>query len=256
MSEEKYGFVYIWRDRKYNRYYIGCHWGTTEDGYVCSSSWMKLSYKKRPQDFKRRILAKNLTRKEMYEKEQYFFNKIKPEEIKVRYYNLNLSCKDPWHKHPEKNLTIGQKISAAKKGKSVPCSADKAKKISEAKLGKKRKIILYKGIEKQKFDFINKEELISNGWSETKPLEYIAFKKENQRKVVSEKLTGIKREGPRSEKQTAHAKANQIKMSQNKELQAVKSAKMSAKKWYHNPITKQNGRFELCPEGWKAGRNK
>lgn len=32
MHEEKYGFVYIWRDRKYNRYYIGCHWGREDDG--------------------------------------------------------------------------------------------------------------------------------------------------------------------------------------------------------------------------------
>lgn len=39
MSENnKYGFVYLWFDRKHKRYYVGCHWGTTEDGYVCSSS--------------------------------------------------------------------------------------------------------------------------------------------------------------------------------------------------------------------------
>lgn len=42
---EKYGFVYIWRDKKHNRYYIGCHWGTTDDGYICSSPWMKQAYK-------------------------------------------------------------------------------------------------------------------------------------------------------------------------------------------------------------------
>ena len=34
---EKYGFVYIWFDRKHKRYYIGCHWGHEDDGYVCSS---------------------------------------------------------------------------------------------------------------------------------------------------------------------------------------------------------------------------
>ena len=38
---EKYGFVYIWYDRKHKRYYIGCRWGTENDGYICSSSWMK-----------------------------------------------------------------------------------------------------------------------------------------------------------------------------------------------------------------------
>ena len=35
----KYGFVYIWYDRKHHRYYIGCHWGTIDDGYICSSNW-------------------------------------------------------------------------------------------------------------------------------------------------------------------------------------------------------------------------
>jgi hypothetical protein len=53
---EKYGFVYIWFDRKHKRFYIGCHWGKENDGYVCSSPWMKQAYKHRPQDFKRKIL--------------------------------------------------------------------------------------------------------------------------------------------------------------------------------------------------------
>lgn len=37
----KYGFVYIWFDRKHHRFYIGCHWGHEEDGYICSSNWMR-----------------------------------------------------------------------------------------------------------------------------------------------------------------------------------------------------------------------
>ena len=55
---EKYGFVYIWRDRKHKRYYVGSHWGTETDQYICSSSWMKNAYKRRPQDFKRRVVAR------------------------------------------------------------------------------------------------------------------------------------------------------------------------------------------------------
>lgn len=50
------GFVYIWRDRKHKRYYIGSHWGTPDDGYICSSPWMRQAYKHRPLDFKRRVL--------------------------------------------------------------------------------------------------------------------------------------------------------------------------------------------------------
>jgi hypothetical protein len=131
---DKYGFVYIWFDKKHKRYYIGCHWGSVDDGYICSSSWMKKAYKIRPQDFKRRILKTNLTREQMYVEEQRYFVMIKEEEIKIKYYNLSLSSKDPWHKHPLKNSSIGAKISAAKKGKKTgPCSPEKAKAISEAK---------------------------------------------------------------------------------------------------------------------------
>ena len=55
MQQEKYGFVYIWRDRKHNRYYVGSHWGHTGDGYICSSSWMKQAYKRRPDDPNERL---------------------------------------------------------------------------------------------------------------------------------------------------------------------------------------------------------
>ena len=72
MAIEKYGFVYIWRDKKHNRYYIGCHWGTTDDGYLCSSNWMRDAYARRPGDFRRRILTTNLAREQMYLEERRF----------------------------------------------------------------------------------------------------------------------------------------------------------------------------------------
>lgn len=90
----KYGFVYIWRDRKHKRYYVGCHWGTENDGYICSSSWMKQAYKHRPNDFKRRILKTNIpTRDEMFLVEQKYLNMIKETEIGKRYYNLQTHWK-------------------------------------------------------------------------------------------------------------------------------------------------------------------
>lgn len=153
---QKYGFVYIWFDRKHKRYYVGCHWGTIEDGYLCSSNWMRDAHKRRPEDFKRRILKTNLTREQMYIEEQRYFDTIKPEEIKVRYYNLHLSSKKPWHQYPEHVKTIGQKISHSKKGKNtgracldhVRAATSKAnkgrvfteehrEKLRKAKLGKK-----------------------------------------------------------------------------------------------------------------------
>jgi hypothetical protein len=81
---EKYGFVYIWYDRKHKRYYIGCRWGNETDGYVCSSSWMKRAYKTRPEDFKRRILSRVYTnKKDLLEEEYKWLKQIKKEEAIV-----------------------------------------------------------------------------------------------------------------------------------------------------------------------------
>ena len=94
---EKYGFVYIWRDRKHNRYYIGSHWGTEDDGYICSSPWMRQAYKHRPNDFKRKILKKIYSsRKDLLNQESRWLSLIKEEEIKIRYYNLNIKSTGHW----------------------------------------------------------------------------------------------------------------------------------------------------------------
>lgn len=131
----KHGFVYIWRDSKRNKYYVGCHWGKEDDGYVCSSNWMRSAYKHRPQDFKRKILATGLDRKAMYVEESRWLSMIKSDELKVRYYNLHNSCQNLWHSDPNYGKTIGQKISASKMGKS-PKWVDpilRGQRISEGK---------------------------------------------------------------------------------------------------------------------------
>lgn len=135
LMKEKYGFVYLWFDRKHKRYYVGCHWGTTDDGYICSSRWMRKSYNRRPEDFKRRILKSGLTREGMYIEEQRYFDMIKPEQIKERYYNLCLKSKNIWHKYGDQVLTVGKKISIAKTGKPVKFKdpTERARKISEGK---------------------------------------------------------------------------------------------------------------------------
>lgn len=148
---EKYGFIYIWRDRKHKRYYIGAHWGTEDDGYICSSSWMKLGYKKRPNDFKRRIIERiYTTKKDMFEAEYKWLQMIKPEEIKHRYYNLRINWKHPaWEYDQHKIKTIGEKISTSHRtyeertGKPWGwwmnerfISTDTKQKIRQANLGK------------------------------------------------------------------------------------------------------------------------
>ena len=140
MNKGKYGFVYLWYDKRNKMYYVGCRWGRIDDGYICSSNWMRMAFNRRPNDFKRRILKMNIpSRKELFEEEQRWLNMIKSTEIKPtnfnpRYYNLHITNNKLWHTYDENIKSIGQKISAAKKGKSTgPCSPEKAKAISEAK---------------------------------------------------------------------------------------------------------------------------
>lgn len=109
---EKYGFVYIWYDRKHRRYYVGCHWGREDDGYVCSSPWMMQAYRIRPGDFRRKIIKRIYTsRTDTFVEEQRYLNMIKPEEIKIRYYNLCTKNNNIWSKYDENIKKIGQKIS-------------------------------------------------------------------------------------------------------------------------------------------------
>ena len=108
---QKYGFVYIWYDKKHKRYYVGSHWGTEDDGYICSSKWMKRSFERRPNDFKRRIIKRIYSsRNELLIEEQRWLNMIKPEEIKVKYYNLRIAT-NHWYADDYNRKTISEKIS-------------------------------------------------------------------------------------------------------------------------------------------------
>lgn len=147
----KYGFVYIWFDRKHKRYYIGCHWGTTDDSYICSSTWMRDSYRRRPLDFKRRILVNNIPdRKQMFEEEYKWLRLIKQEELGKRYYNLKIFALDHhWAADPTAKLTVSQKLSKSLTGRTTyqkgmtmeqihgpEKAAEIKKKFRLAKLGK------------------------------------------------------------------------------------------------------------------------
>jgi hypothetical protein len=104
---------------------------------------MNQAYKHRPYDFKRRIIKRNIqTRQEMYNEEIKWLKLIKQEEIKPindnpRYYNLNIKNNSTWHYNEQSRLTVGEKISAKKKGKKTgPRDPSIGKAISEAKKGK------------------------------------------------------------------------------------------------------------------------
>lgn len=111
---EKYGFVYIWYDRKHKRYYIGCRWGNERDGYVCSSAWMKQAYKHRPNDFRRRILARvHTTRKDLLQVEHKWLSMIEEADLGKKYYNLTTHRNGHWSSEELRRKTIGQKIQAS-----------------------------------------------------------------------------------------------------------------------------------------------
>lgn len=134
------GFVYVWRDRKHNRYYVGSHWGTEEDGYVCSSNWMYNTYKRRPEDFTRRIVARVYTnRRDLFDEEHRWLSMIKTEELKNKYYNHVNKSYDHWSADDQRRKEIGEKISKTNTGMKITFKdpVGRGQKISEAK---KRKI--------------------------------------------------------------------------------------------------------------------
>jgi hypothetical protein len=129
--EEKSGFVYIWYDKKRKMFYVGCHWGYETDGYICSSNRMRKAYRRRPADFRRKILMTNIqTRKKLIDEEYYWLQMIRDEELSIKYYNASNRRFGHWsetqdksgNKHPMfgKNHTddARKKMSEAHKGKA------------------------------------------------------------------------------------------------------------------------------------------
>jgi hypothetical protein len=109
---EKYGFVYLWFDRKHKRYYIGSHWGTENDGYICSSTWMRNAYKYRLEDFKRKIIARVYSSKaDLLKKEYEYLSLIKEEELGLKYYNLTNHLNGHWFTEEKRVKTLSEKIS-------------------------------------------------------------------------------------------------------------------------------------------------
>jgi hypothetical protein len=141
---EKTSFIYIWFDRKNKMYYIGCHYGTEHDGYICSSKRMRDVYRKRPQDFKRRIIQRNIPREKLLEEEYKWLQMIPDRELGKQYYNH--SKKHFGHWINSKNVDeIKQKCGSKNKGKKQNLSSEEKQErgrlISESKKRKKEERI-------------------------------------------------------------------------------------------------------------------
>lgn len=110
----KYGFVYRWTDRGSDRsvgrpgnkakkrkrsvrYYVGSHWGHFDDGYVCSSPSMKAAYRRRPEDFSRRIIAVVTTgKRDLLQREQLELDKIPRSHFGTKAYNVSTKVHKLW----------------------------------------------------------------------------------------------------------------------------------------------------------------
>lgn len=70
-------------------YYVGSHWGHEEDGYICSSNRMRNAYRRRPTDFKRRVIYREYKSNiSLRENEAHWLRMISQEELGTKYYNL------------------------------------------------------------------------------------------------------------------------------------------------------------------------
>lgn len=113
---EKQGFVYVWFDSYRKMYYVGSHWGHENDGYICSSTRMRKAYRRRPQDFKRRILSRVTTSKQDLLDEEYrYLSMIDQSELGRKYYNLTNHKNGHWMTVDEKAKTLKERISAKTK---------------------------------------------------------------------------------------------------------------------------------------------
>lgn len=157
---EKYGFVYIWFDRKHKRYYIGSHWGTEDDGYICSSRWMRKAYKRRPKDFKRRILKKVTSiRNDILTEEHKWLQQIKNEELGKKYYNLTKHLNGHWSTDENKALSVKEKLKVSDNTRGIrqywkdkPKSEEHKNKISNTLKGKPLSYEITEDMKKQRSD--------------------------------------------------------------------------------------------------------
>ena len=178
---EKYGFVYIWFDRKHKRYYVGSHWGTEDDGYVCSSQWMRRARERRPEDFKRRIIKRGFTdKKSLLIEESRYLKMIKPEELKTRYYNMKVGDANHWSAmYPEYVKTVSEKIShRTKEVMNSPEVRAKMEKVYERARGSTR---APETVEKQR-------KTLAETWARRSPIEdrYVPSSGEEYSRKLSE----------------------------------------------------------------------
>lgn len=125
-------FVYTWTDMKTNKLYVGWHKGSIDDGYICSSKVMLEEYKKRPYDFKRKIVATGYA-KDMISLESAIL-KSENAALNEKYYNMHNG--NGLYRLGSHSEETKKKISKSKIGTKRPDLSEKNKtNLNPAKLG-------------------------------------------------------------------------------------------------------------------------
>ena len=118
------GFVYRWFDTSNGMYYVGCHKGSTDDGYIGSGTYFLKAYNKRPEAFVREVLYEG---EHFAELEEFILQELNASQDKLSY-NLTNACRGQY----EYTSEIKEKIGKAHKGK-VTSEATKRKMSAAAK---------------------------------------------------------------------------------------------------------------------------
>ncbi len=112
--QQSFGFVYLWFDRVRYMFYLGSHHGSEHDGYLGSGVRFSRAIRKRPQDFRRRVIQRNFVNDPLItlQLEEAWLKLIKSEELGKRYYNLKLAARGGHTRvgrrnTPEHNARIG-----------------------------------------------------------------------------------------------------------------------------------------------------
>lgn len=129
------GFVYLWKNTKNNKCYIGSHKGSIEDSYIGSGVYFSRAYNKSPKDFKRKILYIG---KDFIKKEDELLKKYDVAN-NDNFYNLKNDAVGGWSHCNTKEVTLkrGKAISKSKKGIAPICSYVDKSGINNPMYGKK-----------------------------------------------------------------------------------------------------------------------
>lgn len=248
---EKYGFVYIWYDKKHKRFYIGCRWGHENDGYICSSPWMKQGYKRRPEDFKRKILSKVYSnKKDLLGQEYKWLSKIKDDELGKKYYNLHNHHFGHWSSDENSKLSVGEKISLSHKKHSNWGQWSKGLKRSEETKDKLREA------NKKQFANITQREL-----RREKSLEL--WSDPEYRKINTENKKGVKQSAEQINKRVIACKekwnsnGGKTRAPQSEEAKKAISKAFKELIWITNGhVNRRINKDTIIPEGFSRGKCK